>query len=74
VPLANPYDYIEIADFSFGIAHPKERCQAELQARFPGEKEAIERWLETTDRAMGAAQALLAARGLPGWLAAAVRF
>jgi all-trans-retinol 13,14-reductase len=73
-PLANPYDYVRIGDFSFGIAHPKERFQSELVARFPEERTGIDRWFERADAAIGAANALLAERGLPGWLATAVRF
>ena len=52
------------------IAHPRARFRAELIARFPHEAAAIDRWFEEADAAIGAANAMLAARGLPAWLAA----
>ena len=73
-PLTNPYDFVRIGEFSFGIAHPKARFQADLLARFPDERAGIDRWFEQADAAMEAANMLLVERGLPGWLAAAVRF
>jgi all-trans-retinol 13,14-reductase len=52
-PLANPYDYVRIGEFTFGIAHPKTRFQADLLARFPDEGAGIDRWFEQADAAVG---------------------
>jgi all-trans-retinol 13,14-reductase len=73
-PLANPYDFVRIDEFTFGIAHPKTRFQTDLLARFPDEHAGIDRWFDQADAAVGAANLLLAERGLPGWLASALRF
>jgi all-trans-retinol 13,14-reductase len=74
VPLANPYDFVRIGEFQFGIAHPKARFQADLVARFPDEVGAIDHWFAEADHAVRAASMLLIERGLPGWLGAAMRF
>ena len=73
-PLANPYDLVHIGEFAFGIAHPKARFQTDLLARFPDERAEIDHWFEQADAAVEAASMVLVERGLPGWLAAAVRF
>ena len=73
-PLANPYDLVHIGEFAFGIAHPKARFQSDLLARFPDERAEIDHWFEQADAAVEAASMVLVERGLPGWLAAAVRF
>lgn len=72
--LANPYDYVRVGDFSFGIAHPQARFKADLIERFPAERDAIERWFEEIDRAIASSHLLLAERGMPRWLAMAARF
>ncbi len=73
VPLANPYDIIRLPGFSFGICHPPERFRADLLTRFPEEAGAIDDWFSQLDAAGAAANALLLERGLPRWLAWAVR-
>jgi all-trans-retinol 13,14-reductase len=72
-PLANPYEFVQVGDFQFGIAHPKERYQADLIARFPDDVEAINHWFAQAGEAIGAANMMLLERGLPGWLAVLVR-
>lgn len=67
VPLANPYDIVRVGEFEFGIAHPAERFEADLIARFPEEKAAIAAWFRATAKAAAAGEMAVIRRGLPRW-------
>ena len=69
----NPYDIVRLPGFEFGIEHPQAAYRQALQARFPAQQAAIERWFEEMDAACHAARSLLVMRGLPPWLAWGLR-
>jgi all-trans-retinol 13,14-reductase len=70
----NPYDIVRLPGFEFGIEHPQARYRAALEARFPAQHAAIERWFAQMAAARSAAAAMLAARGMPGWMAWGLRW
>jgi all-trans-retinol 13,14-reductase len=71
----NPYDIVRLpGGFEFGIEHPEARFRAALEARFPAQHAAIARWFEQMTQARSAAAAMLAARGMPGWMAWGMRW
>jgi all-trans-retinol 13,14-reductase len=69
----NPYDIVRLPGFEFGIEHPEEAYRAALLVRFPDHGDAIEQWFAEMHGARRAAFALLATRGMPTWLAWALR-
>ena len=69
----NPYDIVRLPGFEFGIEHPEEAYRAALLRRFPSQGPAIDRWFEQMEAARRAAYAMLAARGMPSWLAWGLR-
>lgn len=72
-PSANPYDLVRLPGFEFGIAHPEAAYREALRSRFPHEAAAIDHWFDEMAQARHAAFALLAARGMPGWMAWGLR-
>ena len=60
---------MRLPGFELGIEHPKEAYRAALQRRFPTQSAAINHWFEQMEAARRAAYAMLAARGMPSWLA-----
>ena len=68
-PCGNPYDIVRLPGFEFGIEHPEEAYRAALKLRFAAQGEAIDDWFEQMVAARLAAYAMLAARGMPSWLA-----
>lgn len=65
----NPYDVVRLQGFEFGIEHPEAAYRAELRLRFPEQGDAIDHWFGQMEAARRAAYALIAARGMPSWLA-----
>ncbi|MDH5538162.1 MAG: NAD(P)/FAD-dependent oxidoreductase [Rhizobacter sp.] len=72
-PCANPYDIVRLPGFEFGIAHPEAVYRAALQARFPAEQAAIDRWFQASHDARKAAFTVMALHSMPPWLAAGLR-
>lgn len=72
-PSANPYDIVRLPGFEFGIPHPEAAYRQALKLRFPSQHAAIDRWFTEVAEARGAAFALMASRGMPAWMAWAVR-
>lgn len=70
----NPYDIVRQPGFEFGIEHPQAAYRAALLARFPDQHRAIERWFDDVAAARQAAFTLMAARGMPEWLARGLRW
>lgn len=70
----NPYDIVRQPGLEFGIQHPQSAYRAALLARFPDQYAAIERWFADVAAARHAAFTLLAARGMPEWLARGLRW
>ena len=69
----NPHDIVQLPGFEFAIEHPQAAYRQALQARFPAQQAAIERWFEEMDASCDAAHSLLVMRGLPPWLAWGLR-
>lgn len=69
----NPYDIVRLPGFEFGIEHPQAAYRAALHARFPAQRAAIERWFDDLAAARRAVFTLMAARGMPEWLAWGLR-
>ena len=65
----NPYDVVRLPGFEFGIEHPEAAYRVALHLRFPAQGAAIDHWFEQMEAARRAAYALIAARGMPSWLA-----
>jgi all-trans-retinol 13,14-reductase len=65
----NPYDIVRLPGFEFGIEHPEAAFRQSLHARFPADRAAIERWFDEMEAARRSAFSMMAARGLPAWLA-----
>jgi all-trans-retinol 13,14-reductase len=70
----DPYDIVRLPGFEFGIAHPQAAYRAALHERFADQHAAIERWFDDVAAARHAAFALMAARGMPEWLATGLRW
>lgn len=73
-PSVNPYDIVRLPDFEFAIPHPESAYRDALRQGFPDQGAAIERWFDEIAAARSAAMALAAARGMPSWLAWALRW
>jgi all-trans-retinol 13,14-reductase len=69
----NPYDIVRLPGFEFGIEHPQSAYQQALHERFPLQRAAIDHWFDDMAAARKAAFALMAARGMPEWLAWGLR-
>lgn len=70
----DPYDIVRQPGFEFGIGHPQAAYRSALLARFPDQHAAIERWFADVAAARHAAITLMAARGMPEWLARGLRW
>lgn len=69
----NPYDIVRLPGFEFGIEHPEAAYRAALLRLFPSQGPAIAHWFDEMESARRAAYAMLAARGMPPWLAWGLR-
>jgi all-trans-retinol 13,14-reductase len=69
----NPYDVVRLPGFEFAIEYPEASYQRALQNRFPAHRVAIDDWFDEMEEARQSAVALIARRGLPTWMAWAVR-
>ena len=69
----NPYDIVRLPGFEFGIEHPEPAYRQRLEARFPTQRQSIDRWFAEMDAARRAAMDVFMMRGLPTWLAWGIR-
>lgn len=68
-PLPDPYDVFQYPGFRFDVPFGQQRYRERLQARFPSQAQAIERYFGDVHQAVNWMQQQMACKAMPPWMA-----